>query len=267
MFSLRQASRNKLTLADPGNSTVILVHDTPFAEIHTVRLERGPQGFGMALNDCNRLTALDPGGPAAQSKLMRMDRILKVDGLDLAGQLAAVATEKDAMMLTVERPPVKSYHDIAAQEVAGCKLPFLILPPSSNQGASSERGRAASAPGAEQQKIDELLAGRSTHTIVLSREDAAAWPDFGIVLGEHKVVNRVRPGSPAQVAGLLVDDVVTLVNGKEAGRVFEKDFGATFERAGNNVVITVMRQENVIQLPGRSAGSGSGSGRIISAEL
>ena len=257
----RQASRNK-------SNTVILVHDTPFAEIHTVRLERGPQGFGMALNDCNRLTALDPGGPAAQSKLMRMDRILKVDGLDLAGQLAAVATEKDAMMLTVERPPVKSYHDIAAQEqVAGCKLPFLILPPSSNQGASSERGRAASAPGAEQQKIDELLAGRSTHTIVLSREDAAAWPDFGIVLGEHKVVNGVRPGSPAQVAGLLVDDVVTQVNGKEAGRAFEKDFGATFERAGNNVVITVMRQENVIQLPGRSAGSGSGSGRVISAEL
>ena len=158
MFMIRrQASRNK-------SNTVILVHDTPFAEIHTVRLERGPQGFGMALNDCNRLTALDPGGPAAQSKLMRMDRILKVDGLDLAGQLAAVATEKDAMMLTVERPPVKSYHDIAAQEVAGCKLPFLILPPSSNQGASSERGRAASAPGAEQQKIDELLAGRSTRT-------------------------------------------------------------------------------------------------------
>ena len=265
MFSLRGASRNKL-LADPGNNTVLLVHDTPFAEIHTVRLERGPQGFGMALNDCNRLTALDPGGPAAQSKLMRMDRILKVDGLDLAGQqLAAVATEKDAMMLTVERPPVKSYHDIAAQEVAGCKLPFLILSPSSNQGV--ERGRAASAPGAEQQKIDELLAGRSTHTIVLSREDAAAWPDFGIVLGDHKVVNGIRPGSPAQVAGLLVDDVVTQVNGKEAGRVFEKDFGATFERAGNNVVITVMRQEHIIQLPGRSAGSSSGSGRVISTEL
>ena len=261
MFSLGHASSKKL-LADPGN--VILVHDTPFAEIHTVRLERGPQGFGMALNDCNRLTALEAGGPAAQSKLMRMDRILKVDGLELAGSLAAVATGKDAMMLTVERPPVKSYHDIAAQEVAGCKTPFLILSPSSSQGAALERGRAASAPGSEQQKIEELLAGRSTHTIVLSRADAAAWPDFGIVLGEHKVVTEVRPGSPAQVAGLLVDDVVTQVNGKDSlrqGRIL-KDVGT-----GNNVVVTVMRQASIIQLPGRSAGSGSGSGRVISAEL
>ena len=262
MFSLGHASSKKL-LADPGN--VILVHDTPFAEIHTVRLERGPQGFGMALNDCNRLTALEAGGPAAQSKLMRMDRILKVDGLELGSQqLAAVATGKDAMMLTVERPPVKSYHDIAAQEVAGCKTPFLILSPSSSQGAALERGRAASAPGSEQQKIEELLAGRSTHTIVLSRADAAAWPDFGIVLGEHKVVTEVRPGSPAQFAGLLVDDVVTQVNGKDSlrqGRIL-KDVGT-----GNNVVVTVMRQASIIQLPGRSAGSGSGSGRVISAEL
>ena len=262
MFSLGHASSKKL-LADPGN--VILVHDTPFAEIHTVRLERGPQGFGMALNDCNRLTALEAGGPAAQSKLMIMDRILKVDGLDLASQqLAAVATGKDAMMLTVERPPVKSYHDIAAQEVAGCKTPFLILSPSSSQGAALERGRAASAPGSEQQKIEELLAGRSTHTIVLSRADAAAWPDFGIVLGEHKVVTEVRPGSPAQFAGLLVDDVVTQVNGKDSlrqGRIL-KDVGT-----GNNVVVTVMRCTSIIQLPGRSAGSSSGSSRVISAEL
>ena len=262
MFSLGHASNEKL-LADPSN--VILVHDTPFAEIHTVRLERGPQGFGMALNDCNRLTALEAGGPAAQSKLMIMDRILKVDGLDLASQqLAAVATGKDAMMLTVERPPVKSYHDIAAQEVAGCKTPFLILSPSSSQGAALERGRAASAPGSEQQKIEELLAGRSTHTIVLSRADAAAWPDFGIVLGEHKVVTEVRPGSPAQFAGLLVDDVVTQVNGKDSlrqGRIL-KDVGT-----GNNVVVTVMRCTSIIQLPGRSAGSSSGSSRVISAEL
>ena len=262
MFSLGHASSKKL-LADPGN--VILVHDTPFAEIHTVRLERGPQGFGMALNDCNRLTALEAGGPAAQSKLMIMDRILKVDGLDLASQqLAAVATGKDAMMLTVERPPVKSYHDIAAQEVAGCKTPFLILSPSSSQGAASERRRAASAPGSEQQKIEELLAGRSTHTIVLSRADAVAWPDFGIVLGEHKVVTEVRPGSPAQFAGLLVDDVVTQVNGKDSlrqGRIL-KDVGT-----GNNVVVTVMRCTSIIQLPGRSAGSSSGSSRVISAEL
>ena len=234
-------------LKDRGNGEL-------FAEIHTVRLERGPQGFGMALNDCNRLTALDPGGPAEQSKLMMMDRITKVDGLDLAGQqLAAVAMGRDAMMLTVERPPTKSYHDIAAQEVAGCKNPFLFL--AATLGVS-ECERAASSSGAEQQKIEKLLTGHSTHTIVLSRKDVAAWPDFGIVLGEHKVITGVKPGSPAQLAGLLVDDVVTQVNGKEGGRAF----GSTFERAGNNVVLSVMRREGIIQGDNRSA-------RVVSAEL
>ena len=48
----------------------------------TVRLERGPGGaFGMSLNDWNRITETDEGGPAEIAKMRPYDRIVKVDGL------------------------------------------------------------------------------------------------------------------------------------------------------------------------------------------
>ena len=94
-------------------------------ETLTVRLERGPMGFGMVLNSSNRLTLLVPEGPAAQSRLLReWDRITKVDGLELTGYLAAVAKGKDAMILTVERPPERDHDGIIAMEAAGRRAPF-----------------------------------------------------------------------------------------------------------------------------------------------
>ena len=94
-------------------------------ETLTVRLERGPQGFGMVLNSSNRLTLLVPGGPAAQSRLLReWDRITKVDGLELTGYLAAVAKGKDVMILTVERPPERDHDGIIAREAAGHRASF-----------------------------------------------------------------------------------------------------------------------------------------------
>ena len=94
-------------------------------ETLTVRLERGPQGFGMVLNSSNRLTLLVPEGPAAQSRLLReWDRITKVDGLELTGYLAEVAKGKDAMILTVERPPERDHDGIIVREAAGHRAPF-----------------------------------------------------------------------------------------------------------------------------------------------
>ena len=107
----------------------------------------------MALNDFNRITALDPEGPAAQAKLFRMDRITKVDGVDLPGQLAAEAKGKSAMMLTVERPPIKAFHDIAEHETApDCKAPFRFLQPTDLVG-----DRAAPSTS-EAERVDQLLA-------------------------------------------------------------------------------------------------------------
>ncbi len=95
-----------------------------FVETLTVRLERGSQGFGMVLNSSNRLTSLVHGGPAAQSQLLEWDRVTKVDGLELTGQLGAAAKGKDAMVLTVERPPERCHDSIIAREAAGCQMPF-----------------------------------------------------------------------------------------------------------------------------------------------
>ena len=44
------------------------------------KLKRGPDGFGMALSDLNRITILDTGGVADLAGLKEMDRIIKVDG-------------------------------------------------------------------------------------------------------------------------------------------------------------------------------------------
>ena len=88
----------------------------------TVRLQRGPRGYGMALNGSNRLTALEPGSPAARSELMEMDRITKVDGVELSGRVDAEG--KDVMRLTVERPPERSHALIGAREAAGYRTPF-----------------------------------------------------------------------------------------------------------------------------------------------
>ena len=99
-----------------------------FVETFTVRLERGPQGFGMVLNSSNRLTSLVPGGPAAQSQLLEWDLITKLDGLKLTGQLGAVAKGRDAMVLTVERPPERCHDSIIAREAVGCQTPFQSDP-------------------------------------------------------------------------------------------------------------------------------------------
>ena len=97
-----------------------------FVETFTVRLERGPQGFGMVLNSSNRLTSLVPGGPAAQSQLLEWDLITKLDGLKLTGQLGAVAKGRDAMVLTVERPPERCHDSIIATETP--QTPFQSDP-------------------------------------------------------------------------------------------------------------------------------------------
>ena len=109
------AAKAAAKAADKGETSV---------ETFTVRLERGPQGFGMVLNSSNRLTSLVPGGPAAQSQLLEWDLITKLDGLKLTGQLGAVAKGRDAMVLTVERPPERCHDSIIAREAVGYQTPF-----------------------------------------------------------------------------------------------------------------------------------------------
>ena len=113
------AARAAAKAADKGET---------FVETFTVRLERGPQGFGMVLNSSNRLTSLVPGGPAAQSQLLEWDLITKLDGLKLTGQLGAVAKGRDAMVLTVERPPERCHDSIIAREAVGYETPFQSDP-------------------------------------------------------------------------------------------------------------------------------------------
>ena len=144
-----------------------------FVETLTVRLERGPQGFGMVLNGSNRLTSLVPGGPAAQSQLMEWDRITKVDGLELTGQLGAMAKSKDAMVLTVERPPERCHDDIIAREAAGNQTPFgsdplleKSLPPTPTLRFSSRQLQLDDQPSPP--------IGGYNQTLLLATQDGAA---------------------------------------------------------------------------------------------
>ena len=144
-----------------------------FVETLTVRLERGPQGFGMVLNGSNRLTSLVPGGPAAQSQLMEWDRITKVDGLELTGQLGAMAKSKDAMVLTVERPPERCHDGIIAREAAGNQTPFgsdplleKSLPPTPTLRFSSRQLQLDDQPSPP--------IGGYNQTLLLATQDGAA---------------------------------------------------------------------------------------------
>ena len=163
----------------------------------------------------------------------------------MPGKLADVAKGRDAMMLTVERPPEKSWPAIVAYETWDrCPGPFVFEP--EQKGRS--RSRSDVAPLTEKERIDQLLAGRSHLTIVLSREEGAAHPNFGIDFypDNPSVIATVQAGSPAECAGVLPDDQITKVN--NVPWVADKKAWAEVadKKGGQNLVITVARIERIV---------------------
>ena len=86
----------------------------------TCRIERDPTSgsFGLSLNDHNRITKVAKGSPSEKAKLIVFDRIIKVDGAPLDGPIKKFAEGKQALLLTVERPPKEMYRAIVDQENA-----------------------------------------------------------------------------------------------------------------------------------------------------
>ena len=134
-------------------------------EILTVRIEReAGSSFGLFLNEHNRITRIDPDTPAAVGGLKPFDRITKADGLPLDVKICDFAAVKEALLLTIERPPSTMHAAIADHENVENSLPFSLEP------------QNAPVPPVAPDR-PEMASGRELLTVVLSREDGG---QFGL---------------------------------------------------------------------------------------
>ena len=130
-----------------------------------------------------------------------------------------MAAGKQHMMLTVERPPEKAHAAIVAYETwEGCggAFAFASLLGASPGGNKSGSKRSPSGDADSKEQLDAMLAGRTTHTVVLSREAGGAFPCFGFKLATDAItVDSVEAGSPAEKGGVQAGDVLTKVGEKD----------------------------------------------------
>lgn len=197
-----------------------------------IKIERLEGSFGLQLNDHNRVTQVKAGSASEKAKLKPFDRIIKVDGAELAeDKLATIAAGKEALLLDIERPPASAYKTIVDHENTPGSSPYEF----SDANLTSRREP-------EEQIPEALLKspGKQTATVVLSRE-----PDgqFGLEVSLDNEVIAVDVDSAAHKAGLLVKDKITKVDGKPlTGPIAEV---LMTKGVSQNMVLTVLRGHSV----------------------
>merc|ERR1712039_647410 len=193
-------------------------------EILTVRIEReAGSSFGLFLNEHNRITRIDPDTPAAVGGLKPFDRITKADGLPLDVKICDFAAVKEALLLTIERPPSTMHAAIADHENVENSLPFSLEP------------QNAPVPPVAPDR-PEMASGLELLTVVLSREDGG---QFGLEVSMDNVILNVDVDSAAHCAGLRTGDNVIKVDGK----VLDEPLPQMLPKLlyGHNLVLSVTR--------------------------
>ncbi len=192
----------------------------------TCRIERDPVSgsFGLSLNDHNRITKVAKGSPSEKAKLIVFDRIIKVDGAPLDGPIKKFAEGKQALLLTVERPPKEMYRAIVDQENAeGSQAYSAPKPPP---------GPPPSAKAAEE--------GTEILTFILSKGPQEI---FGLEVSPENVVLAVDADSAGQRCGLKANDLILKVDGaplkEPISGLLAK--GLLAKKASNSVALTVQR--------------------------
>merc|ERR1712060_988133 len=176
-------------------------------EILTVRIEReAGSSFGLFLNEHNRVTRIDPDTPAAVGGLKPFDRITKADGLPLDVKICDFAAVKEALLLTIERPPSTMHAAIADHENVENSLPFSLEP------------QNAPVP-----------------PVAPDRPEMAS----GLEVSMDNVILNVDVDSAAHCAGLRTGDNVIKVDGK----VLEEPLPQMLPKLlyGHNLVLSVTR--------------------------
>ena len=171
-------------------------------------LVRTADGFGLWLNDHNRVTAVNAGSSAEAEGVRVFDRIMRLDGAELRCKLEEVIGSRSSLALTLERPPLSAYRPIVAQESQPNSDPyeFSSRPKSKSRGDSEPEPSKPAAAGKEH-------AGKQQITAKLERAGDA--DSFGIEISPMNTITAVTLGGSGERAGLLRGDQVIKLNGKK----------------------------------------------------
>lgn len=148
--SAKQILGGAATPKTPSGSTTrsssIVEEDTLVIE-----LTRMDGGFGLTLNDFNRVTAIAPQSAAVFGGVKLFDRVTHVDGLALTGKMSAAVAGRGKVELTVERPPMGLYRAIATKENSPTATSPLAL---RTPGLGAMLGPLRSSPLKEEHPVD-----------------------------------------------------------------------------------------------------------------
>ena len=102
-----------------------------------IMLSRMDAGFGLTLNDFNRVTAIVPQSAAVFGGVKLFDRVTHVYGLVLTGKMSAAVQGRDRVELTIERPPAGLYGEIATKENSPTATSVIAVRASNVAGAGA----------------------------------------------------------------------------------------------------------------------------------
>ena len=170
-------------------------------------LVRTADGFGLWLNDHNRVTAVNAGSSAEAEGVRVFDRIMRLDGAELRCKLEEVIGSRSSLALTLERPPLSAYRPIVAQESQPNSDPYEF----SSRPKSKSRGD--SEPEPPKPAAGKEHAGKQQITAKLERAGDA--DSFGIEISPMNTITAVTLGGSGERAGLLRGDQVIKLNGKK----------------------------------------------------
>lgn len=170
-----------------------------------VRRETG--GYGLWLNDHNRVTAINPGSPAETEGVRVFDRIVKLDGNELRCKLEEAIGSKSSLDLTLERPPQSAHRPIVAQESQPGSAAYEF------SGRPKSKSRADSEPEPPVPAAGKAHAGKQQITAKLERAGDA--DSFGVEISPMNTITAVTLGGSGDKAGLQRGDQVIKLNGKK----------------------------------------------------